>query len=200
MRVQRADDYQEYSMGYPLPGVELKIVDGDGDPVAVGEKGELLVKVNSLFKCYVNDPEKLNACFTDDGWYRTDDVCYMDNNGLFYCVGRKSEMILSGGFNVAPAILELTLERCTGVAHAVCVPVPHEILYQVVCACVIPEKGSDVKEDSLRPYCQDIHNDKPGLFTVLPTHYIFMKEFPQTSTGKTSRRELTKMASAMFHK
>ena len=198
MRVQRAEDYQEYSIGYPLPGAELNIVDGNGEPVPVGERGELLVKIDSMFKCYHHDPEKTNACFTDDGWYRTDDVCYMDNDGLFYCVGRKSEMILSGGFNVAPAILERTLERCPGVAHAICVPVPHEILYQVVCACVILENGSDVKEESIRAYCQDIHNDKPGLFTVLPTYYIFMKEFPQTSTGKTSRRELTKMASEKF--
>ena len=55
-------------------------------------------------------------------------------------------------------------------------PVPHEILYQVVCACVILEDGSDLTEKSLRTYCEDVHNDKPGLFTVLPTYYIHVCE------------------------
>ena len=198
LTVQRAKDYQEYAIGYATPGVEMKIVNEQEEIVPTGEKGELYVKIDSIFKCYHNDPAKTKACFTDDGWYRTDDICYMKDDGMFFCVGRKSEMILSGGFNVAPAILELTLERCHGVVRAICVPVPHEILYQVVCACVILEDGSDLAEQSLRAYCEDVHNDKTGLFTVLPTYYMFMKDFPQTSTGKTSRRQLTKMASEIF--
>ena len=198
MRVQRADDYQEYAMGYPCQGVELKIANDNGDSVPMGEKGELYVKTNSMFKCYHNDPAKTKACFNDDGWYRTDDICYENDSGLYFCVGRKSEMILSGGFNVAPAILELALERCPGVLRAICVPVPHETLYQVVCACVILEDGSALLEENLRAYCEDVHNDKSGLFTVLPTYYMFMKVFPLTSTGKTSRRQLTKMASEKF--
>ena len=198
LTVQKAEDYEEYAIGYAYPGVELKIVNEKEETVPVGEKGELYVKIDSLFKGYHNDPEKTEACFSDDGWYRTDDICYMKDDGLFFCVGRKSEMILSGGFNVAPAILELTLERCHGVARAVCVPVPHEILYQVVCACVILEAGSDLMEESLRAYCEDVHNDKPGVFTVLPTYYMFLKDFPQTNTGKTSRRQLTKMATEKF--
>ena len=76
----------------------------------------------------------------------------MNDEGLLFCVGRKSEMILSGGFNVAPAILEQTLQRCQGVARAVCVPVPHEVLYQVVCACVVLEDGADLTEESLRAF------------------------------------------------
>ena len=200
VRIDRAEDYQEYSMGYALPGVDLKIVGENGEPVPAGEKGELYVKINSLFKCYYNDPVKSKACVTDDGWYRTDDICFVKDDGLYFCVGRKSEMILSGGFNVAPAILELTLQRCHGVARAICVPVPHEVLYQVVCACVILEDGSDVTEKSLRAFCDDVHNDKPGLFTVLPKYYMFMEDFPVTSTGKTSRRELTKIAMEKFGK
>ena len=195
LTIQRADEYQEHAIGYVIPSVELKIVDDSGEAVPTGEIGELYVKNDAMFKCYYNDPEKTKACFTNDGWYRTDDMCFVKDDGLFFCVGRKSEMILSGGFNVAPAILELTLERCHGVACAVCVPVPHEILYQVVCACVILDDGSNLMEESLRAYCEDVHNDKTGLFTVLPTYYMFMKEFPQTSTGKTSRRQLTRMAS-----
>ena len=198
MVVDNAEDYKEYAIGYALPGMELKIVDDSGETVPVGEKGELYVKIGSIFKEYLNDPEKTRACFTEDGWYKTDDICYMEESGLFFCVGRKSEMILSGGFNVAPAILELTLERCHGVARAVCVPVPHEVLYQVVCACVILEDGSGVTEGSLRAFCEDVHNDKPGLFTVLPTYYMFMKDFPLTNTGKTSRRDLSRMSYEKF--
>ena len=198
IQVHRADDYQEFAMGYALPSVNLKIVNDNGEIVPTGETGELYVQVDSMFKCYYNDPEKTKACFNDDGWYRTDDICYVKNDGLFFCVGRKSEMILSGGFNVAPAILEQTIQRCQGIARAVCVPVQHNILYQVVCACVILEDGSALTEEGLRAYCDGIHNDKPGLFTVLPAYYMFMKEFPLTSTGKTSRRQLTRIASEKF--
>lgn len=172
----------------------MKIVDEKEEIVCVREKGEIYVKIDCLFKSYYNDPEKTRACFTDDGWYRTDDAGFMTEDGLFFCIGRKSEMILSGGFNVAPAILEHVLESCDGVARAVCVPVSHEVLYQVICACVILENGSDLTEEKLRAYCDEIHNDTPRMFTVLPTFYLFMNDFPQTHTGKTSRKELSRIA------
>ena len=111
---------------------------------------------------------------------------------MFYCGGRKSEMIISGGMNVVPSILEATIETFPGVESVICVLVPHEVLYQVICACVVLQYGSDVTGGELRNYCEVIHNDKPRLFTVVPTYYRFMREFPETYTGKVARKILIK--------
>ena len=198
--INHPDDFEDYAIGKVVPGIEMKIVqlDGNEEIVPVNTRGEIYVKTKFAFKEYYNDPEKTKACFTSDGWFRTDDIGYMNEDGMFFCEGRKSEMILSGGMNVAPSILEATLEKYPGVAHAVCVPVPHDILYQVVCACVILEEGSDVTEEQLRLYCEEIHNDKRRLFTILPTYYMFMDKFPETNSGKTARNELTNRATQLF--
>ena len=196
--VQSTEQFHDYSIGRPLQGVEVKIVNENEEIVSIGERGEIFIKTDSLFKGYYNDPEKTKAVMTEDGWYRTDDIGVMNEDGIIYCFGRKSEMIISGGMNVDPSILEAVLQNCPGVTRAVCVPVPHKVIYQVVCACVILEAGSDLKETGIRSYCKQIHNDKPGLFTVLPTYYMFLEEFPQTYTGKVSRKELTKLAKGLF--
>ena len=198
MTVDDPGDFQEYSIGYPYPGVQIRVCDDNGEPVPTNQRGELHVKSDGMFLGYYNDPEKTKAAFSEDGWFKTDDIGFVTEEGLFFCEGRKSEMIISGGMNVAPTILEAVLRNCPGVARVVCVPVAHDVMYQVICACVILEDGADVTEDQLRQYCEDVHNDKPRLFTVLPTYYMFLTEFPETYTGKVSRKELTKMACEKF--
>ena len=196
--VDKTDDYMEYSIGQPTEGVEMKIVDDNEKTLPVNEKGEILVRSGCLFKEYVNDPEKTRERFTDDGWYKTDDVGYMTENGVFFCVGRKSEIILSGGLNVTPSILEAVLMGCPGVARVACVPVPHEVRFQVVCACVIVHPGSELTEEKLCRYCEDVHTDKPRLFTVLPAYYMFFEKFPQTYSGKVDKKELSRIAEEKF--
>ena len=198
--VDDPDVYLEHSVGKPLPGFEMKIVDENEEIVPVNTTGEIYVKSKFLFKEYFNDPDATKACFTEDGWFRTDDIGFMDEYGTFFCEARKSEMILCGGMNVTPSILENTIEKCPGVAHAICVPVPHDTLFQVVCACIILENGSVVTEDYIRTYCEEVHNDRPRMFTVLPSYYMFMAEFPKTYTGKISRKELAKYARERFFK
>ena len=187
-------DVEDRSVGQPNPRTEIKIVDENEQVVPVNTCGEIYVKSKCLLKEYYNDLERTRASLTADGWFRTDDVGFMNEDGTFFCEGRKSEIIISGGINVAPSVLEATLEKCPGVAHAICVPVPHNILFQAVCACVILDKGSDVTEEKLRNYLESVHNDKPRLFTVLPTYYMFMDRFPELQTGKISRKELAEKA------
>ena len=196
--VENPDDFKEYSIGYPQKGVQMKLCDDNGEMVPTNERGEIYVKCEGLFKEYYNDPEKTKASFTEDGWFKTDDIGYVTENGMFFCEGRKSDMIISGGLNVSPAILETAIRNCPGIARVVCVPVAHDVMYQVICACVILEAGSEVTEDQLRQFCEDVHNDKPRLFTVLPTYYMFLDRFPETYTGKESRKILTEMAAERF--
>ena len=190
--------FEDHCIGYPTRNVEMKIVNEQGETVSANTKGEMYVRSPCLFKCYYNDPEKTRACLTEDGWYKTDDIGYVTEDGVFYCVGRKSEVIISGGMKIVPSILESVLAKCPGVVRAVCVPVPHDVMYQVICACVVLEKGSNVTEKMLRDYCETTHNDRLGEFTVLPTYYLFVNDIPETSTGKIERKKMMKLAEEKF--
>ena len=170
--------------------MELKIVDEKGEIVPLYSRGELYVRTKARFYGYYNDPEKTSAVLTEDGWYKTDDIAFMTEDGTFYIEGRKSDMIISGSMNIAPSILEAVLKNCPGVKDVIVVPIPDETLYQVICACYIPQPGSIVSEDDLRKYCEDFHADKPRLFTVLPKYYLMFQEFPQSTTGKPLRKLL----------
>ena len=188
--ISRSQDFTEYACGVPFPGVEVKIVGDDSKLVAPYIRGEIYIRSDGMFKCYYNDEEKTKAVLAEDGWYKTDDLGFMTEHGIFYVEGRKSDMIISGGFNVAPAILETVLKRCPGVADALVVPIPHDTLYQIVCACFIPNPEGAVDEEKLQQYCENIHADKPRIFTVLPSYYLKFEAFPVTSTGKPSRKLL----------
>ena len=193
-QVSRSEDFTEYTCGVPFPGVEVKIIGDDGDIVSPYARGEIYIRSDGMFQGYFNDPEKTNAVLLKDGWYKTDDLGFLTDEGLLYVEGRKSDMIISGGLNVAPAILENVLKNCPGILNVMVVPIPHDALYQVICACFIVKPGNDVHEEKLRQYCEDVHADKPGLFTVLPKYYLKFESFPVTSTGKSSRKLLTAKA------
>ena len=190
--------FKDNCIGKPYKDIQMKICNEGGQIVPTNERGEIYVKSEGMFQGYYNDPEKTKAVFTEDGWYKTDDIGYVTEEGLFFCEGRKSETIISGGINVVPIILEAAIKKCPGVESVVCVPVAHEVMFQVVCACIIRNDGSDLTEDQLRQYCEEVHNDKSRLFTVLPTHYLFLTEFPETYTGKLSRKKLAEMAADRF--
>ena len=184
------DKVKESSAGKLCPRVEMKIIDDNGEIVPVKTRGEICIRSGSLFKGYYNDPEKTQASMTSDGWFLTDDMGYMTEDGELFCEGRKSDIIISGGLKVVPSLLESIIEQYSGVAQAVCIPIPDSVKFQVICACVVLENGSDVKEEQLKSYCESVHNDKTRVFTVLPTYFMFMHKLPQTHTGKTDRNKL----------
>lgn len=188
--------FTEYCCGKPLriSDLEMKIVDESERIVPVNTRGEIYARSKNIFKGYFNDPEKTKSAFTADKWFKTDDIGRMNENGEFFVEGRKSNMIISGGYNVAPEILEQVMNHFPGVAAVIVVPIPDDIYHQVLCACVIKKQRSDITEEVVRKYCEDYHADKPGLFTVLPKYYIFLEMFPVTSIGKADRKELQKIA------
>lgn len=198
LEVDDPSRYKEYSVGYPVENVKIKVADEKGELVSSNQRGHIWIKSDGLLKEYFNDPEKTQARFTVDGWFNTDDVGHMDQEGLLFVEGRASDVILTGSLTVSPAILESVIQNYPGVAQVVCVPVPHEKLYQLICACIILEDGSDVTEEQLRQFCIDIHTDKTRYFTALPSYYLFLDNFPLTSMHKISRRELTRIATERF--
>ena len=116
--IENPDDFTENCIGYPYKGIQMKICNETGQTVPANERGEIYVKSDGMFQEYYNDPEKTKATFTEDGWFKTDDMGYVTEEGLFFCEGRKSEMIISGGMNVVPTILEEVIQKCPGVASS----------------------------------------------------------------------------------
>ncbi|WAR07634.1 YNGI-like protein [Mya arenaria] len=195
------DDFTEFSCGTINDGekIAMKIVDDSFNIVQCNAVGEIYLKSEILFLGYFNDTEKTSSVMTEDGWFKTDDLGRMTIDGQLFVLGRKSNMIISGGMNVAPEILERVLNNCPGVASSVIVPVPDQTYYQQLCACIVKQKDYSLTEEQLRNFCVTFHNDKPRLFTVLPKFYLFFDKFPQTLTGKVSRKALTAMVGQMLN-
>lgn len=196
--VEDAEDFKDYAVGFISPGIELKVVDENGEIVPINTRGTILLRSGSMFKQYWNDPGKTKAVKTADGWYNTDDIGTIDEDGTLYVSGRQSHMIVSGGMNIDPEIIETVIKSCPNVDVVMIAPVPDDVMYQVICACVILKTGGTTTEQEIRNFCEEMHNDKEGLFTVLPKYYMILESFPETYSGKFSRPELSKMAINKF--
>ncbi|KAL3866255.1 hypothetical protein ACJMK2_043569 [Sinanodonta woodiana] len=188
--VTSPEEYKSFSAGHVIKGMEVKIVDNEGHPVSIGTRGEIYVRSSTLFLNYVNDPDKTRKSKTESGWYKTDDVGYLTETGELFVEGRKSDIIICGGLNITPSILESLLKTFPGVEDVAVVPVSHPTLFQVVCACIVPKAGSGLTEEAVRTFCKEKHVDKAGRFTVFPSHYIFLDEFPKHYTGKIDKKSL----------
>ena len=122
----------------------------------------------------------------------------LDEEGTLCVLGRKSNMILSGGMNVAPEIIENVMRSCPNVDDVVVVPFPDDVMYQVICACVNVKPGRSTADQKICTFYEENHMDKEGLFTVFQKFYMFLGSFPGTSSGKYSRPQLSAMAVSIF--
>jgi malonyl-CoA/methylmalonyl-CoA synthetase len=129
------------TVGLPLPGVSLRVVDGQGAVLASGEIGDIQVKGPNVFAGYWRMPEKTAEEFTADGFFKTGDVGRVDAEGYVTIVGRSKDLIISGGYNVYPAELESFINDLPGVAESAVVGVPHADFGEVGVAVVVPKPG-----------------------------------------------------------
>ena len=199
--VDNAADFTDFYIGQPLEGNAVKIVDDEGATLPVHEIGEILVRTDTLFTEYCNEPEKTRMRLIDDGhdrWYVTGDVGYMNTNGAFFCIGRKSGIIMSSGLKVMPSSIEAILISSPGVVSVVCVPVTHERKLNAICACVVLIPGCGVTEEDLRQHCEAAHTEKPHLVNFVPSYYMFLEKFPKTRTGKIDKIELKRIAEEKY--
>jgi fatty-acyl-CoA synthase len=172
-------------LGTPLPGLEVKIVDIDsGEPVPVGEQGEILVRGYSLFDGYYKDPEKTAAAFDADGFFRTGDMGSFDGDGQIMFHGRFKDMLKVGGENVAAAEIETFLARHPAVKLAQVVGVPDARLQEVAAAFVELEKGHQATEEELVAFCKG----EIASFKV-PRYVRFVTQWPM-STSKIQKFRL----------
>ena len=133
------------TVGFPLPGVHLRVQDDDGRSLPVGEIGGIQVRGPNIFKGYWRMPEKTAEEFTADGWFKTGDVGKVDERGYVTIVGRSKDLIISGGYNVYPAEIEGYINDLPGVAESALVGVPHPDFGEVGVAVVIPSRARPCK-------------------------------------------------------
>src|SRR5699024_394051 len=134
------------SVGAPLDGVELRLVDVDGGDVVVGDPGEIWVRGPNVFQGYWNDAEATRATVDDQGWLHTGDVALVDDEGMLFLVDRAKDLIIVSGFNVFPAEVEEAILGLSGVAECAVVGVPHPHTGEAVKAFVVVEPGHALEE------------------------------------------------------
>jgi len=175
----------EGSIGVPLPGVEIRLIDSSGEDALVGDPGEIWVRGPNVFAGYWEDPEATAAVLTKDGWLRTGDVAVVDDDGFLSLVDRAKDVIIVSGFNVYPAEVEEVLDAHPAVAEAAVVGVPHPHSGETVRAYVVAAAGSAPTEEDLID-----HVGRHLARYKCPSTVEFVDELPHGNTGKILRREL----------
>ena len=170
------------TVGRIHPHVEVKIVDGDGNTVPVGDKGELLTRGYSVMKGYWNDPERSAEAIDKDGWMHTGDLATIDAQGYCNIVGRVKDMLIRGGENVYPREVEEFLFTHPKVQSVQVFGVPDAKYGEEVAAWIILRPGQSASADDIRQFCQgQIAHYK------IPRHVRFVAEMPMTVTGKPQK-------------
>jgi long-chain acyl-CoA synthetase len=176
------------SVGLPLPGVDAKVVDEEGKEVPLGEVGELIVKGPNVMKGYWNRPEETQKALKD-GWLFTGDLARMDQDGYFYIVDRKKDMIIAGGYNIYPREVEEVLYGHEAVQEAAVVGVPDPYRGETVAAFIVLKEAyrGKVTEKDIEAFCRA----NLAAYKV-PRIIQFRDSLPKSSVGKILKRELTK--------
>lgn len=172
------------TVGQPFPRTEMAILDLDGRPVPVGERGEICARGPQVMRGYFERPEESKSAFTADGWFRTGDIGVMDERGYFKIVDRLKDMILVSGFNVYPNEVEEVLMKHPDILEAAAIGVPDPQSTERVKACVVRKRESLTEEEVIR-HCRE----SLAAYKV-PRVVQFYKELPKSNVGKILRREL----------
>ena len=179
------------AIGVPIPGTDVRLVDNDGNDVAPGQPGELLVKGPQVMKGYWQRPDE-TARVLRDGWLATGDVAKMDEDGYIHIVDRKKDMILVSGFNVYPNEVEAVIATHPGVQDTAVVGVPDDETGEIVVAFVTP-KDPTLTEDAIRQHCkQSLTNYK------VPRIVVMKNDLPKSNVGKVLRKDLRDEALQAF--
>jgi long-chain acyl-CoA synthetase len=172
------------SIGTPIDGVEMKVVDDDGNEVEQGEVGEIVIKGHNVMKGYWGRPDATEDAIKD-GWFHTGDMARVDEDGYFFIVDRKKELIIRGGYNVYPREVEEVLYEHPAVQEAAVVGVEDEKMGEEVGAAVVLKNGEEVDADELKAYAKEnLANYK------YPRKIWFVDELPKGPTGKILKREI----------
>lgn len=186
-------EIQNYgSIGWPIPNVDVKITqldDAECQGVAANQVGELLARSPGTMKGYYKNAEATHATITHDGWIRTGDIGYYDENGLFYICDRLKELIKVNAQQVAPAELEAILREHNDVLDAVVVGVPHEKCGEVPKAFVVRRPQSLLNDQQIIEFLAE----RVSKYKHLTGGVQFIEQIPKSASGKILRREIKRL-------
>jgi malonyl-CoA/methylmalonyl-CoA synthetase len=181
------------TVGFPLPGVALRVTGDDGQPVPAGEIGGIQVQGPNVFKGYWRMPEKTAEEFTADGFFKTGDVGKVGNDGYVTIVGRSKDLIISGGYNVYPAEIEGYINDMPGVAESAVIGVPHPDFGEVGVAVIIAKPGAAVDPDRvIATLKSQLANFK------IPKRCVVVNELPRNTMGKVQKNLLREQYKGSF--
>jgi acyl-CoA synthetase (AMP-forming)/AMP-acid ligase II len=179
------------TVGKPLPGVELRIVDGDGNPLPPGESGELLIRGPVVMQGYFEEPEQTAATIDADGWLHSGDVGCIGEDGTLRILDRLKDVVIVGGFNAYPAEIENILRKHPAIADVCIIGWPDDRMGEVCAACVILKAGAALTLAELTAWSREqMANYK------VPRHLFLVDDFPRTPLGKIQKFLLRDQAKA----
>lgn len=173
------------TVGMPLPGVSVRVVNSDGTPCDIDKVGDIQVKGANVFGGYWRMPEKNAEEFTSDGYFKTGDVGKFDAKGYLSIVGRSKDLIISGGYNVYPKEIETVIDEMHGVVESAVIGVPHPDFGEAVTAVVVVRPDATISEtDIIQSLKSRIANFK------VPKHVHFVEDLPRNAMGKVQKNIL----------
>jgi long-chain acyl-CoA synthetase len=185
-----AENRKSGSIGTPIEGVEMKVVDADDNEVPTGEVGEIVIKGHNVMKGYWGRDDATQEAIRD-GWFHSGDMAKVDEDGYFFIVDRKKDMIIRGGYNVYPREVEEVLYEHPAVREAAVVGIPHPDWGEEVGAAVALKEGESVTAQELRDYVKEqVASYK------YPREIWFVDELPKGPTGKILKRDIQAPAEA----
>lgn len=177
--------FREGSIGPPAGGVEMAVLDEEGTPLADNEEGEIAIRSETVTPGYWNNPEATAEVIDSDGWFRTGDLGYRDEEGYYYITDRKKDIIITRGFNISPREVEEVLAEHPKVQEAALVAVPGSRGDEVVTAFIVRVEGEEVTEREIVAHCEaELAQYKR------PKVVRFVESLPKSATGKVLRKEL----------
>ncbi|CAH1796911.1 unnamed protein product [Owenia fusiformis] len=185
---------QTGTIGYPFPGFEIKITDGDDKVVPIGTPGNIKLRSYQMFTGYYNDDKKTKEKMKD-GWFDVEDFGYLTEKGYLVFISKTCDMIKRGTVLVAPASVENVILNHPSVNNVIVVGVPDPRLYEELCACVILNHGDTTTEKAIVDFCNENLTEQTldGL-ALTPKFVIIMEEFPRLPNGKPDKTTLKKIA------
>ncbi|WP_298446246.1 long-chain fatty acid--CoA ligase [Gordonia sp. (in: high G+C Gram-positive bacteria)] len=173
------------TIGTPIEGVEMRIVDVEGNPAPVEQPGEVQIRGHNIMKGYWNLPEATAEAIDGDGWFSTGDIGVYDDDGYFRIVDRTKDLIIRGGLNIYPREVEEVIYEHPAVEAAAVIAVPHPTLGEEVGAAVALKPGETLTEDELRRYVKE----RVAAYKY-PRHVWFVERLPTGATGKIQKRDI----------
>src|SRR5215207_10096156 len=173
------------SVGKPIPPMEIKVVDDDDKERGPHEVGELLTRLPGRQREYYKDANATASTWTRDGWLRSGDLGYLDDDGFVYLVGRKKDLIVRGGHNVYPTDIESVILEHPEVREAAVVAIPHDVLGEDIAAFVVRKPDADVEGDELKAFSAEHLAEYKR-----PRQVTFVDELPRNATGKVMKHLL----------